>query len=265
MGDEDKNQRGVCRDYERGVCNRGNCCKFYHSPDVSQPDKKLPICKDFQNKGCDRAKCRFLHVTAEEEAHYNETGILPEHGGKPESVGAGRGFGGPPRGGGRGGMGGGRGGFGGGGGRRDADRDVCKDFLNNICTRGNSCKFRHATENELYLERQLQAATGGISHVAPPRDTMGDPYGKRRRTDESDMLTEENEMLRRKITDLQRQVLDLRQMNDTLYDQNTRYRNQLRGVPTTPASSTMQAPAADPYGRTKASPPPMHYDGYTKF
>jgi len=264
MSDE-KHQRGPCRDYERGVCNRGDRCKFYHSPDIAQPDKKLPICKDFQNKGCDRAKCRFLHITAEEEGHYNETGILPEHGGKPERVGASRGYGGPPP---RGPMGGGRG-FGGGG-RVEADRDVCKDFLNNICTRGNKCKFRHATENELHLERQLMAATGGMGPAAPPRDALADPYGKRRRTDESEMLTEENEMLRRKITDLQRQVLDLRQMNDTLYDQNTRYRNQLRGVPT-PASSSISAPAADPYGRQppthKASPPPMHgaYDGYTKF
>lgn len=66
-------------------------------------------------------------------------------------------------------------------------------------------------------------------------------YVKRQRMEGAGMMSnigghdlmEENEMLKRKITDLQREVLDLRQMNDTLYDQNTRYRNQLRGVATT--------------------------------
>jgi len=40
-------------------------------------------------------------------------------------------------------------------------------------------------------------------------------------------LYEENEMLRCKITELQKEVMSLRQMNDTLYDQNTKYRSQL--------------------------------------
>jgi len=59
-------------------------------------------------------------------------------------------------------------------------------------------------------------------------------------------LMEENEMLRRQITELQNQVLDLRQMNDQLYDQNTRYRAQLGGNHT--LANT--APNTDPYNKT---------------
>ena len=238
---EDKQSKGVCRDYERGVCNRGNRCKFYHPEGMTQPDQKLPICKDFQNKGCDRIKCKFLHITQDEEAAYNSSGILPEHGGHPEKI--------QPM----------RGGGGGGGGFNGLGPDVCKDFLNNICQRGNRCKFRHITEREYQLEQQLEAVSGN-SNV----------YGKRRRDDyggaqEMNVLGEENEMLRRKITDLQRQVVDLRQMNDTLYDQNTRYRNQLRGGISSASGST----PIDPYSKPISYPGDIMsrsaYDGYTKF
>lgn len=245
--------KSECRDFARGVCNRGSKCKFYHPPN-GEPnvESKLPICKDFQNKGCDRMKCKFLHVTQKEEEEYNMTGILPEHGGRPEKV---RSLGLM---GGRGGHGGGGHGSGGHGG--GLGNDVCKDFLNNICQRGNRCKFRHITED------QHQAEMGGGRGM----------YGKRRRDDYggSDMMqmSDENEMLRRKITDLQRQVVDLRQMNDTLYDQNTRYRNQLRGV----QPATLPPPTMNPYSTdarvaypTSAAPVAADqltsYDGYSKF
>ena len=251
---EDKQNKGTCRDYERGVCNRGNRCKFFHPEGVSQPDQKLPICKDFQNKGCDRMKCKFLHITQEEEADYNNTGILPAHGGRSDKVRA---------------LMGSLGGGGLGGNKFQAGvgtvgGDVCKDFLNKICQRGNRCKFRHISEREYQLEQQLEAVSYGTAMGA----TM---YGKRRRDDFSDIgvmgdsrrLVDENELLRRKITDLQRQVVDLRQMNDTLYDQNTRYRNQLRGI-------TASQPTSDPYLNKAYSASSMSvaatsYDGYTKF
>lgn len=229
--------RGTCRDFERGVCNRGQKCKYYHPEGVQLNNQKLPICKDFQNKGCDRPKCKFLHITSDEEAEYMRTGQLPSHGGHPPE---------PPRG--------------------QPGNDVCKDFLNNICQRGSRCKFRHISENEFQTEQQQMGGGGGGG---------GGMYGKRRRDDYGGggmgagigAFDEENEMLRRKITDLQRQVLDLRQMNDTLYDQNTRYRNQLRGG---------QATSADPYAAKSVSypsavtqsadaAPRSLYDGYTQF
>jgi len=221
MGDSRAN--GICRDYQRGVCNRGQNCKFHHPEGAEPTNHKLPICKDYQNKGCDRIKCKFLHITSEEEAEYMRTGVLPEHGGHPQSAPA-----------------------------SSIGKDVCKDFLNNICNRGSKCKFQHIP----------------VDDFPPERPTYSAAYGKRRRDDYSvhdsmSPLADENEMLRRKITDLQRQVLDLRQMNDTLYDQNTRYRNQLRGQP-----------SADPYAAKPVSYPPAAtssavsrsiYDGYTQF
>ncbi|XP_057313030.1 zinc finger CCCH domain-containing protein 10-like [Hydractinia symbiolongicarpus] len=233
---EDKRAKGVCRDFERGVCNRGTSCKFYHPEGgTGGPDQKLPICKDFQNKGCDRAKCKFLHITQEEEQEYNMTGVLPEHGGHPQPAKA-----------------------------NFNKNDVCKDFLNNTCQRGNRCKFRHVTESEYQMERSYGGDGGGYGM-----------YGKRRR-DEFDTsadygsLMQENEMLRRKITDLQRQVLDLRQMNDTLYDQNTRYRNQLRGAQVSASAATTD-PYAKPLTYPAVAPSSMDinsrsaYDGYSKF
>ena len=100
-------KKNECRDFMRGVCGRGNNCKFFHPPHVNpmtQHQEKLPICKDFQNKGCDRVKCKFLHITQQEEVEYDSTGNLPAHGGRSDQPRNGIGI--PP--GGAGGRNGGR-------------------------------------------------------------------------------------------------------------------------------------------------------------
>ena len=61
----------ICGDFKLNKCTRGRYCKFYHP--------KLLVCKDFQNIGCRRDKCRFLHVTKEEEETYKKGGGLPQH------------------------------------------------------------------------------------------------------------------------------------------------------------------------------------------
>jgi len=208
-------EQSVCRDFERGVCNRGDKCRYFHPEGVKPSDNaKLPICKDFQNRGCDRMKCKFLHITVDEEAEYNKTGTLPEHGGRSENV---------PM-------------------RSGQGKAICKYFLKNTCERGESCRFLHEREWPMGEPNGMPNGMG----------MMGGPmYGKRYRDDfggasGSPALMDENEMLKRKITDLKKQVLELRQMNDTLYDQNTRYRNQLHGNPAlaNPAQTT------DAYNKT---------------
>jgi len=239
-----------CRDFMRGVCGRGNNCKFFHPPHVNpmtQHQEKLPICKDFQNKGCDRVKCKFLHITQQEEVEYDSTGNLPAHGGRSDQA-RNHGVGVPPGGAGsRNGGGGGRNG----GGPFPPSSDACKDFLNGVCQRGNRCKFRHDAEEAgpMYGKRRRNDFAG------PPGGGAGGFMGG------PNPLAEENEMLRRKIADLQRQVVDLRQMNDTLYEQNSRYRTQLRGGPA--GAPISAAPAAAP--RTNNYQQYSSYDGYSKF
>jgi len=175
--------RPPCRDFQRGVCTRGDNCRYFHPESATlAEDVKPPICKDFQNNLCDRMKCKFMHLTQKEEAVFKATGILPEHGGRAENIPR------QPHG--------------------MVSNDICKDFLNGKCDRGTRCRYVHETD---------------------PKILMREMYGKRSRimATYDSSLYEENEMLRSKIAELQKEIISLRQMNDTLYDQNTKYRSQL--------------------------------------
>lgn len=186
----------ICRDYQRGVCNRGNKCKFGHPANIKPPDSdKPPICRDFQNGTCDRNNCKYLHMTSQEERIFVATGQLPQlTSGAPATPAVTRQVG---------------------------PVDVCKDFLNNVCNRGSRCKFRHMTEAEWESEKRRSTVDEEMSRKRK-RETFGGS------SLDLQFLSDENDMLRRKIADLQRQVADLRAMNDTLYEQNMRYRSQLK-------------------------------------
>jgi len=197
MSSED---RSTCRDFERGVCNRGDKCRYAHPQGIEQADNhKLPICKDFQNKGCTRMKCKFLHVTVAEEAEYMKSGTLPSHGGRPElNISLLQ--------------------------RPTPSNEMCKDFLKNMCERGSRCKFSHSID---------RGGGGG--------DVMYEDMNRIREDCYSVSNAEENEMLKRKIADLQREIMELRQMNDSLYDENTRYRAQIHMVATVAGNPTLAA------------------------
>eukprot|EP00118_Oscarella_pearsei_P024716 m.306643 g.306643 ORF g.306643 m.306643 type:complete len:303 (+) comp41449_c0_seq1:307-1215(+) len=55
----------VCREYLRGVCNRGEEeCRFAHPPAdvaVDPSDGMVTVCMDFIKSRCSRDSCRFLH------------------------------------------------------------------------------------------------------------------------------------------------------------------------------------------------------------
>lgn len=79
---------GVCRDFLRNTCRRGKRCKYQHSPEpeeqtinthsISNPSgSSVLFCHDFQNKGCPRRNCRFVHSSREEEEVFRESGRLP--------------------------------------------------------------------------------------------------------------------------------------------------------------------------------------------
>ncbi|CAJ0587854.1 unnamed protein product, partial [Mesorhabditis spiculigera] len=76
-GDRDRgHDRGnVCRDFLKNICNRGSNCKFYHPPDHEQKPNsdQVNFCIDYQNRGCTRHNCRFVHVPKEEAERYKAT------------------------------------------------------------------------------------------------------------------------------------------------------------------------------------------------
>ena len=122
QGDDD-----VCRDFLRNVCRRGKRCKYRHPSsdhngvDMGASSKPEPtFCHDFQNTGCHRPTCKFLHCTREEEEHFHQTGQLPQRVQQACQGGAGGGTGGS-----------------------SSDIPVCRDFMKGECKRGAKCKYRH--------------------------------------------------------------------------------------------------------------------------
>ena len=241
---DEKNDEQICRDFQRGVCSRGDKCKFAHPSGMGSEPKDQPmICRDFQNGTCHRTTCKYLHVTNQEEKDFMRTGQLPAG----NARGANRG--------------------------RDPNTPVCKDFLNNKCNRGSNCKFRHVPEEGMY------GGGGGGYYDEPPRKRPRDGMDSDYR-----YLMEENVSLRRKVSELQKDVADLRATNDILLEQNARYRRSGGsgaatyggGYATDPYSSTASSvsyPSRDSYAATGAyssyaAPKPSGttgYDGYTKF
>ncbi|CAJ0936443.1 unnamed protein product, partial [Mesorhabditis belari] len=72
--DSGRDRDDVCRDFLKNICNRGRNCKFYHPPDAEKPSEtQIHFCIDYQNRGCTRNQCRFVHVPKEEAERYKAT------------------------------------------------------------------------------------------------------------------------------------------------------------------------------------------------
>ncbi|XP_003746829.2 zinc finger CCCH domain-containing protein 10 [Galendromus occidentalis] len=222
--------RGVCRDFLRNVCFRGAQCKFAHPGDSVHGD--LVFCHDFQNLGCTRADCKFVHASKDDERRYHESGKLPHSVGNLNST-------------------------------TDSSEPICKDFLKRQCHRGRRCKFRHelsalspnddpgiayghardSTHVAPYYEDRFQMERDIYSPVKPmPRlversidRERWSPIGHKRRRPssggpiytEDDLvgsLERENRILRVRLEDLQKQVKDLMSTNEFLLQQNAELR-----------------------------------------
>lgn len=243
----------ICRDFLRNVCRRGNHCRYRH-PDNDE-SRRLGIqqqeylfCHDFQNAGCRRNNCRFIHCSREEEESFRRTGELPVHLAQAAALGL---ISSEP-------------------GLVKGEAPVCKDFLKGDCKRGAKCKYRHMTaaayEQELISDRQRALPTsssvilpgesvnlddgGGIKKrkIADTVESM-DCYDTCRVVTLADyqLLMEENQLLRRKVDDLKRHLSVLVATNELLLEQNTRYRAcKLITVPPIVAVSQMLTPTITP-------------------
>lgn len=60
----------VCRDYMRGVCQRGEYCSFFHPKEVLVPPNHLNFCRDYQRGQCFRPHCKYVHATLQQKVFY---------------------------------------------------------------------------------------------------------------------------------------------------------------------------------------------------
>jgi len=193
-------ENNVCKDFQRNICFRGDRCKFEHprapGEDVEAP-MKLTFCGQFQGGQCTFRNCHYIHAEKGVEQDYRKYGTLPpevtrdvidqynlcikylkgECEAKPckfkhtnlslditavENL--------PPK--------------------RSREPqslneivkkfDLCKDFINDRCHRGSSCKFSHASPQECGLD-EGRGWNGGDGGYGPPdrkRRIMDDGYGQ---------------------------------------------------------------------------------------
>ena len=248
----------ICRDFLRNVCQRGKRCRYRHPPSVESVDMTrrhdYTFCHDFQNTGCRRASCRFIHCTKDEEEEYRRTGQLPGRLQQAVSLGIGLNSTEVPL--------------------LQGEVPICKDFLKGECKRGVRCKFRHiASSQSSDVIQEVGGSThgrggagcvgGGGATVNERRlrttiatmDTFESVYNdyvrcdyerslKRRRIEEDydsaynggyravvptaldyhRLLEEDNILLRHKVEELKKQVSDLAATNEVLLEQNARFR-----------------------------------------
>uniref|UniRef100_A0A0N5A543 Zinc finger CCCH domain-containing protein 10 n=1 Tax=Parastrongyloides trichosuri TaxID=131310 RepID=A0A0N5A543_PARTI len=129
---EYKNEKDqVCRDYLHNICNRGKHCKFAHPPKTE--DKRdienYNFCIDFQNNGCRRENCRFIHAPQYDVEAYRATGeVTLDLARAIAAVTKDDTINGVP---------------------------ICKEFQLRKCTRGLRCRFWHVNiQHEKYLREQ---------------------------------------------------------------------------------------------------------------
>jgi len=202
-------QSNVCRDFLRNVCKRGPHCRYWHPP----PDVAVDVvfCHDFQNAGCRRVDCRFVHCAREEEELFRRTGQMPANvsiAGTRNSTVTG-----------------------------SADVPICKDFLKGECRRGVKCKFEHLHEGLIGEPGDDTPSTSSVKiRKTEPADgdvelvTLADYRA----------VEEENRALRHDVDELRRTVSVLVATNEMLLEQNAKYRSSAASPA---ASQVIAAPA----------------------
>ncbi|XP_045168969.1 zinc finger CCCH domain-containing protein 10-like [Mercenaria mercenaria] len=264
-GSDSGNNNDICRDFLRNVCRRGKRCKYRHPGEQETNEfKKISeytFCHDFQNNGCRRANCKFLHCTREEEEHARQTGELPTRVMQAAALGIGVNHaemvakGGVP---------------------------ICKDNLKGDCHRGAGCKYRHISSAEYeFLQRKSEGRNEMYRKEHQLERFEFEQDIKRRRMDPDypsdgfrtyenrypplspnskplsyQLLEDENSMLRKKVEELKKQVADLTATNEVLLEQNARYRvsktNILQTLNAAGVQAAIQASSLNPLNTSLA-------------
>lgn len=74
-GDPEEN---FCRKYIWGICDKHQSqCRFQHIRDIELMKKILKFCHDYQNQGCTRPNCSYLHTSREEQNLFKNFGQIP--------------------------------------------------------------------------------------------------------------------------------------------------------------------------------------------
>lgn len=154
--ENDKSEKSddICRDFLRNVCKRGKRCKYRHPepPEARELGKQVEFtfCHDFQNSGCRRAHCKFIHCSREEEEYYKQTGQLPVRLQQAAALGIGV--------------------IPSDAGLLKGEVPICKDYLKGECKRAGRCKYRHLTGTQYEYEVRTSegVATPTVRQVVPP-------------------------------------------------------------------------------------------------
>jgi len=124
---------------------------------------------------------------------------------------------------------------------------ICKDYQNGLCHRTN-CKFAHVKKEQSGVYDKTGVMTQSQSSSNPKLYRGNTPnlpnipqhtqlQGKRPYSSLISSLNmptgtpkQVNEELKKKLIDLRKQVVDLASLNDTLYNENQKYRNKFSGA-----------------------------------
>ena len=201
----------ICRDFLRNVCKRGAHCRYWHPPPDVAVDVDVVFCHDFQNAGCRRVDCRFVHCTREDEELYRRTGQLPTS--APVAAARSCALTG------------------------SGDVPICKDFLKGECRRGTKCKFEHLQEGS---SAELGFDTVSTSSVKIRKTEPADGEVELVTLSDYRAVEEENRALKHDVDELRRTVSVLVATNEMLLEQNAKYRSSAAS----PAASQMIATPA---------------------
>ncbi|KAK5982068.1 Zinc finger CCCH domain-containing protein 10 [Trichostrongylus colubriformis] len=227
----------VCRDFLKNICNRGSRCKFFHPTDSKQrTEDMINFCIDFQNRGCMRDNCRFVHASREEVERYKHTREVTLPLARAiAAVSQGDTIAGIP---------------------------VCKEFQSGKCARGaQRCRYWHVNVEE-ERERRLRGLPpsggplgrfggpggrygGGPMYGVPPLGMrrsgppLDGPYEKRSRMEEGRVteLERKNAELSKEVETLKRELQREHERYEDLY---ALFRQQSGGAAAAPAKSATQ-------------------------